>query len=602
MSDSQKNEIQLKTTVVQKVIKSDTFNVIESSSDISESTEVFTYDTTTGAGLALKPPFPPTTLQKLPQLNNTLLQCIEAMEVNIDGTGHEFVPLNDDIEMDEKEIQIATDFFNEPFPQTGFMPIRRELRRNVESTGNAYLEVITNISGEVLGLRSLNPRWVRLGPLSAATTLTKKMTRGGKELDFTYFGRERCFVYSPVMGTHLYFNEFGNTQTLHNKSGAWTEAGSTLDNPSDTAGFIIHMKMNDDVFSDYGVPRWVNQMPSVLGSRKAEEQNLEFFDAGGIPSAIVFVKGGTLAVGSSEQLKNYLEGKGKTKGRAVVVEAISTSGSLDSAGSVDISVERFGSETQKDSLYANYDKACEEHVRLAFRLPPLFIGKAQDYNYATASVAYQVAEAQVFKPERDDFDDLINRTIMKALGFKTIKFRSNPLTIKDIANQLKALELLIPVVEAKDIVDEVNTLTDINLPYKEGAQFPATKSGIFNPSVNPLGQPNAQQPVVQPEPVKPQTEAETADVVGNQTATGANGTKKKQAGLSSLELLQLVKQYGESMELIPSDNQYTTDQVQLIAHKMKSLSPEEKEASDKMMSLFVFGTDGMLEGCCGGSH
>lgn len=601
MSDSQKNEVQLKTTVIQKVIKSDTFNVIESSSDISEITEVFTYDTTSGTGLALKPPFPPTTLQKLPQLNNTLLQCIEAMEVNIDGTGHEFVPLDDEIEMDEKELELANDFFNEPFPQTGFMTIRREMRRNVEATGNTYLEVITNLSGEVLGLRSLNPRWVRLGPLSKPTTLVKKMTRGGVEIDFTYFGRERCFIYSPAMGSHLYFNEFGNTQTLHAKTGEWTAAGTVIEPQSDTAGYLIHMKMNDDVFSDYGVPRWINQMPSVLGSRKAEEQNLEFFDAGGIPAAIVFVKGGTLAAGSSEQLKNYLEGKGRTKGRAVVVEAVSTSGSLDSAGSVDISVERFGSETQKDSLYANYDKACEEHIRLAFRLPPLFIGKAQDYNYATASVAYQVAEAQVFKPERDDFDGLINRTIMKALGFKTIKFRSNPLTIKDIANQLKALELLIPVVEASDIVDEVNSLTDINLPYKDGAQFPATKSNLFNTGLTPLSPQATAQP--QPEPVKPQTQEPTAEAATNQTATGSGADKKKkQSDLGSLELLQLVKQYGESMELIPSDNQYTPEQVQSIAQKMQSLSPENKEASDKMMSLFVFGTDGMLEGCCGGSH
>lgn len=50
----------------------------------------------------------------------------------------------------------------------------------------------------------------------------------------------------------------------------------------------------------------------------------------------------------------------------------------------------------------------------------MFIGKAADYNFATAYTAYMVAEAQVFLPERDEFDNnMINATIVKALGVES---------------------------------------------------------------------------------------------------------------------------------------------------------------------------------------
>ena len=53
------------------------------------------------------PPFEPNVPLNLVQTNNILNQCIEAMEVNIDGTGHEFVPVEEGKEIDEAEEKIA---------------------------------------------------------------------------------------------------------------------------------------------------------------------------------------------------------------------------------------------------------------------------------------------------------------------------------------------------------------------------------------------------------------------------------------------------------------------------------------------------------------
>src|SRR5690606_20257571 len=98
-----------------------------------------------------------------------------------------------------------------------------------------------------------------------------------------------------------------------------------------------------------------------------------------------------------------------------VIETISTGGSLENASQVRVTVERFGAERQSDSMFEKYDERCEKRVRRAWRLPPLFVGASDDYNYASAFASYMHAEAQIFAPERAEFDEIINRTIMREL-------------------------------------------------------------------------------------------------------------------------------------------------------------------------------------------
>jgi hypothetical protein len=152
-----------------------------------------------------------------------------------------------------------------------------------------------------------------------------------------------------------------------------------------------------------------------------------------------------------------------------VVEAISSSGSLDSTGTVQVRVERFGSERQSDAMFQQYDKNCEEHIRSGFRLPPMFVGKAQDYNFATAKTGYMVAEAQVFGPERSEFDAMLNSTVVKALGAKNYVFKSKPVTLVDADIQLRGLQLIATqkATDNEEIVSVTNEITGLSIEYKE---------------------------------------------------------------------------------------------------------------------------------------
>lgn len=429
----------------------------------------------------LEPQYKPGTLYALMSQNNVLAQCVEAMEVNIDGTGHSIEPIHGDENTDatkvtdDAEKTMLEDFFREPYPGKSMSEIRRDIRRDREGAGNGYMEIIRDANNEVALINSIDCNEMRLIRMDDPVAVDKEITRRGVTVKLSLRTRERRFV-QQINGKKVYFKEFDASRDLDRDTGEWAIKGSL---PVDKrASEVIHFIANKEPKSPYGAPRWINQLPSVLGSRKAEEHNLEFFDSGGLPPVLVIVEGGTLGDTVKNDLRQHLSGTGN-RHRAAVVEAISTSGSLESAGSVKVRVERFGAERQQDAMFQQYDQNSKDHVRTAFRLPPLFIGEASDYNFATAYTAYMVAEAQVFYPEREEFDNIINNRICKALGAKKYRFRSLPMTLVDVEKQLKAIEMASTgkFAKAEGLVKALNEITGLSLEFEEPPVEPAAPVG-----------------------------------------------------------------------------------------------------------------------------
>ena len=91
-------------TFVQKVIGGDTYLVMaDSATQLEDEFANLYYTTASSSNVVLQPPYEPKMLAHLVTHNNILNQCIEAMEVNIDGTGFEFVSVEDGKEGDKAE-------------------------------------------------------------------------------------------------------------------------------------------------------------------------------------------------------------------------------------------------------------------------------------------------------------------------------------------------------------------------------------------------------------------------------------------------------------------------------------------------------------------
>jgi hypothetical protein len=127
----------------------------------------------------------------------------------------------------------------------------------------------------------------------------------------------------------------------------------------------------------------------------------------------------------------------------------------------------------------------------------------------TAFASYTVAEAQVFKPERDIFDDIITMRLLPALGFDGYKIRSNALVIEDATLKLQGLEVVQGMgdqVEPADLVKEVNAIAGLNLKVSKSA--PDLKSKLAQaaapPSALPPGATHTMDAQGNVKPINPQ--------------------------------------------------------------------------------------------------
>lgn len=431
-------------------------------------------------------------LEERVRASSILPPLVDAMEANVDGTGWELVPKDPKKENDDqtkKEADNVSAFFEEPWPGVSFDTIRKSIRRNYEETGNAALEVLRSASGKVVFARWLDVKTLRMLQLDEAVSVEKMVERNGVKVSIKVDMRERRFVQIPRRTRLLsgvgdntatdtdnesagpqhtvYFKEFGATRDLDSQTGEWAPTGERLPFKQ-RATEIIWWTNKPDVGTPYGLPRWISNTPSVIGHRDAEEFNLEFFDSGGVPPLLLIISGGRMAEEAEKMLTKQFMSSGPNRHSAAILEAYATGGDIDSPQNVKVTVERFGSERMTDSMFEDYMSNCDNRIRRSFRLPAIFLGNSDDVSFATAFASYTVAEAQVFGPERDEFDEKINLLLMPELeGGKNFKYRSLPLAVRDVAQQLKGLELIAEKITSESYVEAVSQVTDLTVRSRE---------------------------------------------------------------------------------------------------------------------------------------
>jgi capsid portal protein len=222
------------------------------------------------------------------------------------------------------------------------------------------------------------------------------------------------------------------------------EPGFTPDSP---ATEILHIRnLSND---PYGTPRWIGQLPNIIGSREAEEVNMRYFEDNTVPAAMLTVAGGRLTAESHKNLTNLLSGIGLGRDRQnkmVLVEAVGEQDSLDNKGTpVQLKMERLADQRPTDALFAGYDEGNRTKVRSTFRLPAVATGEANEHNFATANVAMFAAESQVFAPEREETDEFLNnRVVFSRLGLRlqTVKLKSRTPSITSPEGLVKTLTAL----------------------------------------------------------------------------------------------------------------------------------------------------------------
>lgn len=404
------------------------------------------------------------------------------------------------------------DFFNEPWPGVSWTTMERKLCRDREKTGNSYMEVLRNAKDEIVLARRIDPKLMRLVRLDDPVVVEKEMKRGGQTVKLNVPLRERRFVeqvgggaiiprfrQSPstagqdpdatvsALGPStqgqsaffagqgiriIYFKEFGASRDLDMWTGAWAKEDEQI--PFERrATEIIHRTVNESHRTPYGLPRWINEMPAVLGSRKAEEFNLSFFDAGGVPPMLITIAGGQMATKAHDALKDMMNTQNPASKHQAVVLEITGSGRMDKTNAVKIGVERFGSERTQDAMFQKYDERTQNLVRMSFRLPPIFMGDAETHNFNTVKSSYLVAEAQVFQPERDESDEVVTMKLLRSMpNGENFRFHSLPLVVDDTSEQIECIKIADDGdhVASEQIIQALNKVCGLDFTFDQAQQ------------------------------------------------------------------------------------------------------------------------------------
>lgn len=425
----------------------------------------------------LPPPYNPYALMRFPNENNTLRQCVDAMVINIESMGHRFEYVGPEGAEDSKEALAEKSRLDalvlQPNGEYGLLELRERRRRDFETFGYCFLEVCRmTYKRDIVSYYHMPAETVRMTAQDAEETeYTVWLYREGKYIQQKIKRRFRRFIQE--LGTRrVYFKEFGDPRPID------SETGDVFDGGDETrlATEVIFSNQYSPG-TPYGLPRWVNQMPSIMGSRESEMTNLQFFKDNAIPAMAILVSGGNLTGDSIDEIEEHIssvQGRGSMH-RIMILEA---NGSDTAAGpdkslpSPKLEIKPLAAERQSDALFQEYDKNNQQKIRSSFRLSPMLLGISNDVTYAVAEASLVVAEGQVFSPERNKTDDIFNNQILSsAEGKPPIYWRfrtqppriSNPQTLVNALSTFEAVGALTPNIAigiANELFDLSITMID----------------------------------------------------------------------------------------------------------------------------------------------
>lgn len=464
-------------------------------------------------GQVVPPPFDLLFLAVMPENNTEIGPCIDAMAVNVESFGWRLQPR---VALDEgtspgilrtlAEEQVRAENFFSACAEDSLEELRDRLRRDLEATGNCYVEFLeVPGTGELDGLNHL-PSWtMRIGRLDEEATeyvdlrvrkrvnLTevppagdegdlRRTPVGDGEVDLRKGFREevsyeleeqirwrRFRRYVQVRDRSLlWFKELGDPRLISAADGhvvtreeltredrgaeetvRFTLLGNRLVLRRGTVGFPVRDAANPvrhrriySTRSPYGLPRYVGHLFCLMGSRASEEINFTTFKNNNVPSMAITVTNGKLDDDSVERIQEFVEAAiqgDDNYSKFLLLEAEPVLEGMRDPGSMKIEIKPLTREQHTDELFSNYRESNDERVRRAWRFPPVFVGKSDDFTGKTIDPARRLGDEQVFGPERQRVDAFFSRDVLLRLGIVWSTFKSNGPNVTENADLVRLI-------------------------------------------------------------------------------------------------------------------------------------------------------------------
>ena len=430
----------------------------------------------------LAPPYDPFKLYRIVESSGTLGACIEVMVDNVDGFGHDLQYEGEKEDLKNPKVMQKKKSLNEFFKKVNetqsFTKLRKEIRRDSETTGNGYMELVRYKDDDIATLYRADARYMRLqAKQKEEVEVTVNFTRNGKVKPTKIKRRFRRFAMITNTSIHdiRWFKEYGDPRKMCAITGKYENELEGNEKIKEEASEIIHFKQGNDT---YGIPKWVGMSSTVLGVRDADYVNYDLFGNQAIPPLAILVSGGRLTSESVQDLINIFQARKGVENfhKIAILEAAPADGDIDDIAS-QAKIDFKPLPQQDDILFGKYIDSSEKRIRAKFRIPALYLGRGEEFSRATSQNIKLITEEQCFRPERNDFDEIINFTLMTDLDAGNWHFRTTGPKLIEGAEAIDAIGKFARsgALSINKAIKVMNRVLDLDMPMYDQpwADYPA---------------------------------------------------------------------------------------------------------------------------------
>jgi PBSX family phage portal protein len=378
----------------------------------------------------IQPPYRYPNLYSIAEESDIISACVAAYQKNIDGFGYRLDFLGDDrTELHTKEAQeqyeTAINFFDESNANQSFQMLREPFRKDFEFLGQGYFEVVRFRTGGIAAMYYTPAIDIRMAVVDPEpVTIVTSLYRGGRWRKVNIKKRFRRFAQISYESSAIrWFKELGDPRVLCAVSGRYV--GSRKE--AKEVASELFMIQQPSGGRTYSLPRWISCVTDAVGRANSQYVNYNLIETQGIPPMLIVIENGTLTDESKDELRVWAESMrgAENFSRIALLETQGNMLGLDDKSNVKLELKNLSEYRSSDLMFDGYLKSTGDTIRQAFRLPKMYLGELDSASYASSYTIVKISESQVFNPERQVFDEHINKQILwKELGCKLWKYTS----------------------------------------------------------------------------------------------------------------------------------------------------------------------------------
>ena len=311
------------------------------------------------------------------------------------------------IEQAKEELRVYLESLNS---DDSFLENMKKVYTDLESTGNAYLEVGRTTTGKIGYIGHI-----------PCTTMRIRRHRDG-------------FV-QVVYNRYTFFRNFGDLET--------PDQIGTDPQPNE----VIHFKKFTPSNTYYGIPDILSAKNAVAGDEFAQRFNLDYFENKAVPRYIITVKGAKLTNESERKLLEFFQTGLKGRNHRTLYIPLPSDGEN---ARVEFNMEPIEAGVQ-DSSFNNYAIENRDRILLAHRVPVSKLGMPANVSLANAKDADKTFKEQVCRPMQEELEYKLNKIISEFTDAFVLRFEELALTDEETQSRIDSAYLVNKVILPNEV-------------------------------------------------------------------------------------------------------------------------------------------------------